>query len=105
METTRILLVRHGQSQGNAERRFGGHSPTPLSELGFRQAEAAARALAVENVNAIYSSDLLRAAQTAEATARATGLEINRTSALRERDRKSTRLNSSHGLLYRMPSS
>src|SRR5438270_8873507 len=84
-ESTRILLVRHGQSQGNAERRFGGHSPTPLSELGFRQAEATARALAVENVAAIYSSDLLRAAQTAEATARATGLEVNRTSALRER--------------------
>ncbi|PYS78380.1 MAG: hypothetical protein DMF66_06650, partial [Acidobacteria bacterium] len=66
METTRILLVRHGQSQGNAERRFGGHSPTPLSELGLRQAEATARALTVENLTAIYSSDLLRAVQTAE---------------------------------------
>jgi probable phosphoglycerate mutase len=85
METTRILLVRHGQSQGNAERRFGGHSPTPLSELGRRQAEATARALASEGVTAIYSSDLLRAAQTAEPLARMTGLEINRTSALRER--------------------
>ena len=84
-EQTRILLVRHGQSQGNAERRFGGHSPTPLSELGRRQAEAAARALASEGVTAIYSSDLLRAAQTAEPLARMTGLEINRTSALRER--------------------
>ena len=85
METTRILLVRHGQSQGNVERRFGGHSPTPLSELGFRQAEATARSLAFENVNAIYSSDLLRAAQTAEPLARATELEVNRTNALRER--------------------
>ncbi|MDQ3920577.1 MAG: histidine phosphatase family protein [Acidobacteriota bacterium] len=85
METTRILLVRHGQSQGNAERRFGGHSPTPLSELGRRQAEATARSLASEGVTAIYSSDLLRAVQTAEPLARATGLEINRTSAFRER--------------------
>ena len=85
METTRLLLVRHGQSQGNAERRFGGHSPTPLSELGRRQAEATARALASEGVTAIYSSDLLRAAQTAEPLARMTGLEINRTSTLRER--------------------
>src|SRR5919199_593310 len=85
METTRVLLVRHGQSQGNAERRFGGHSPTPLSELGRRQAEATARALATEGLTAIYSSDLLRAVQTAEPLARATGLEINRTSALRER--------------------
>lgn len=84
-ETTRVLLVRHGQSQGNAERRFGGHSPTPLSELGHRQAGATARALAAEGVTAIYSSDLLRAVETAAPLARMTGLEINRTSALRER--------------------
>ena len=85
METTRVLLVRHGQSQGNAERRFGGHSPTPLSELGHRQAEATARALSDKGVTAIYSSDLLRAVQTAEPLARATGLKITKTSALRER--------------------
>jgi broad specificity phosphatase PhoE len=84
-ETTRVLLIRHGQSQGNAERRFGGHSPTPLSGLGHRQAEATARALAGERVTAVYSSDLLRAVQTAEPLARATGLEIRQTSALRER--------------------
>ncbi|HEX7318122.1 MAG TPA: histidine phosphatase family protein [Pyrinomonadaceae bacterium] len=85
METTRVLLIRHGESRGNAERRFGGHSPTPLSELGHRQAEATARALANERVTAVYSSDLLRAVQTAEPLARATGLEITRTAALRER--------------------
>jgi 2,3-bisphosphoglycerate-dependent phosphoglycerate mutase len=84
-ETTRVLLIRHGESRGNAERRFGGHTPTPLSELGHRQAEATARALANERVTAIYSSDLLRAVQTAEPLARATGLEIRRTEALRER--------------------
>lgn len=85
MEKTRILLVRHGQSQGNAERRFGGHSATPLSELGMKQAEATARALAGEDVTAIYSSDLLRALQTAEPLARATGLEVRGTTAFRER--------------------
>jgi 2,3-bisphosphoglycerate-dependent phosphoglycerate mutase len=84
-ETTRVLLIRHGQSQGNAEGRFGGHAPTPLSELGHRQAEATARALAKERVTAVYSSDLLRAVQTAEPLARAAGLEITRTAALRER--------------------
>ena len=84
METTRILLVRHGQSQGNAERRFGGHTATPLSEMGHRQAEATARALAAEGVTAIYSSDLLRAVQTAEHCARATGLPLTTTPALRE---------------------
>ena len=84
-ETTRVLLVRHGQSQGNAERRFGGHTPTPLSELGRAQAEATARALASENITAIYSSDLLRAAQTAEPLARSTGLRVEQSSAFRER--------------------
>ncbi len=83
--TTRVLLIRHGQSQGNVERRFGGHTATPLSELGRAQAEATARALAAEGVTAIYSSDLLRAVQTAEPLARATGLSIERTSAFRER--------------------
>ena len=85
MDVTRILLVRHGQSQGNAEGRFGGHTPTPLSSRGRRQAEAAARALAREKITAIYSSDLLRAVETAEALARITGLEIERTTAFRER--------------------
>jgi probable phosphoglycerate mutase len=84
-KTTRVLLIRHGQSQGNAERRFGGHTATPLSELGRTQAEATARALAAEGVNAIYSSDLLRAVQTADPLARATGLSIEQTSAFRER--------------------
>jgi broad specificity phosphatase PhoE len=85
METTRVLLVRHGQSRGNAERRFGGHTATPLSDLGHAQAEATARALASENISAIYSSDLLRAVQTAEPLARATGLPVEETSAFRER--------------------
>jgi broad specificity phosphatase PhoE len=85
METTRILLIRHGQSQGNAEGRFGGHTATPLSARGWRQAEAAARTLASEKITAIYSSDLLRAVQTAEPLARLTGLEIKRTTAFRER--------------------
>jgi probable phosphoglycerate mutase len=84
-ETTRVLLIRHGQSQGNAERRFGGHTATPLSQLGHAQAEATARALASENLTAIYSSDLMRTVQTAEPLARATGLRVERTSAFRER--------------------
>jgi broad specificity phosphatase PhoE len=83
--TTRILLVRHGQSRGNAEGRFGGHTATPLSERGRQQAEATARALTYERVTAIYSSDLLRAVETAEPLARATGLRINETEAFRER--------------------
>lgn len=82
---TRVLLVRHGQSEGNAERRFGGHSPTPLSERGVREAAAAARALEPEQITAIYSSDLWRARQTAEPLARATGLDVIPLAAFRER--------------------
>ena len=85
MVSTRIFLIRHGQSRGNAEGRFGGHTATPLSERGRAQAEATARALAAENVTAIYSSDLLRAVETATPLADALDLEINRSEAFRER--------------------
>jgi broad specificity phosphatase PhoE len=85
MEVTRLYLVRHGQSAGNAAGRFGGHSPTPLSPLGKRQAEMTARALAKERIRAIYSSDLLRAVQTAEPLAKILNLEINATEVFRER--------------------
>jgi broad specificity phosphatase PhoE len=85
MDTTRILLVRHGQSQGNAEGRFGGHSATPLSARGRAQADATARALCNERVTAIYSSDLQRAVETAGPLASALKLEINRAEAFRER--------------------
>ena len=85
MEVTRLYLIRHGQSAGNAEGRFGGHSATPLSKLGKQQAELTAKALAKERVTAIYSSDLLRAVQTAEPLARALNLKINATDTFRER--------------------
>ena len=85
MDATRILLIRHGQSRGNAERRFGGHSPTPLSDLGRAQAETTARALRDEGIDAIYSSDLLRAVETAAPLASATGLRVRTSAAFRER--------------------
>ncbi|HKP69328.1 MAG TPA: histidine phosphatase family protein [Pyrinomonadaceae bacterium] len=86
MPVTRLYLVRHGQSDGNAEGRFGGHSATPLSKLGVRQAEATAKLLAKEGVNAIYTSDLHRAVQTAEPLADLTGIKIKPTTAFRERN-------------------
>jgi len=83
--TTHVLLIRHGQSEGNAERRFGGHTATPLSPRGRRQAQATARALKDEQLTAIYTSDLARAVETAEPLAKLTGLPINPTGAFRER--------------------
>src|SRR4051812_22878278 len=84
-DTTRVLLVRHGQSQGNAEGRFGGHTATPLSARGCRQAAATAQALCSEPLSAIYSSDLPRAVETARPLSRLTGLEIQSREAFRER--------------------
>ncbi len=85
MPVTRLFLVRHGQSDGNAAGRFGGHSPTPLSQLGGKQAEITAKALAKERINIIYSSDLLRAVQTAEPLARLLDLPIITSADFRER--------------------
>lgn len=83
--STHVLLIRHGQSEGNAERRFGGHTATPLSPRGRRQAQALARALKDEELTAIYSSDLARALETAQPLANLTGLPVNATNAFRER--------------------
>ena len=82
---TNVLLIRHGQSKGNAERRFGGHTATPLSARGHRQAELTARTLKSESVTAIYSSDLARAMETARPLSNLTGLQVHGTSAFRER--------------------
>jgi len=83
--TTHVVIIRHGQSQGNAEGRFGGHTDTPLSPRGRKQAEATANALASENFSAIYSSDLPRAIETASPLAKLVGVPLETTDALRER--------------------
>lgn len=83
--TTHVVIIRHGQSQGNAEGRFGGHTDTPLSPRGRRQAKATAKALAAEKFDAIYSSDLPRAIETATPLAELTGAPLETTDALRER--------------------
>lgn len=84
-QPTRLFLVRHGQSAGNAEGRFGGHGPTPLSDLGRRQADRTATLLAKEGVSAIYSSDLARAIETANYLAKLAGLKVRSSPAFRER--------------------
>jgi len=66
---TKILLIRHGETAWNAVRRLQGHTDIPLSPTGERQAEGLARALQAEPLEAIISSDLGRALQTAQAVA------------------------------------
>jgi broad specificity phosphatase PhoE len=80
-----LLLVRHGQSEWNAAGRMQGQTAhVPLTALGHQQAAAAARELAGLGPGALVSSDLHRAVQTAEHCARATGLPLTTTAALRE---------------------
>ena len=85
MLSTHVVIIRHGQSQGNAEGRFGGHTDTPLSTRGKKQAEATARALANEKFSAIYTSDLPRAIETATPLSKLAGIPLQTTEALRER--------------------
>jgi glucosyl-3-phosphoglycerate phosphatase len=80
-----LLLWRHGQTEWNLERRFQGQSDVGLNVTGMRQARQAALLIAALEPDAIYSSDLARAASTAEPLARLTGLPVSLDKDLRER--------------------
>ncbi|MES3022180.1 MAG: histidine phosphatase family protein [Pseudomonadota bacterium] len=82
---TTILLIRHGETAWNAERRLQGHIDIALNREGERQAAALAAALAAERIDAVVASDLQRAWQTAEAIAAHHGLPVPRDPSLRER--------------------
>jgi glucosyl-3-phosphoglycerate phosphatase len=79
------VLWRHGQTIWNVEHRFQGQTDIPLDETGEAQAEYAARRLATLRPDAIFSSDLTRAASTAAPLARLTGLTVTLDKDLRER--------------------
>jgi broad specificity phosphatase PhoE len=83
MSQTRLLLVRHGQSTWNADGRWQGQANPPLTELGEQQAFDAARRVGM--VDAVYASDLERAAHTAEIIAGQLGLDVMVDARLRER--------------------
>jgi len=68
---TTILLIRHGETAWNAERRLQGHLDIALNAEGERQAAALGAALATEHIDRVISSDLARARQTADAIVRA----------------------------------
>lgn len=68
---TRIILVRHGQTEWNRVERFRGHADVPLNDTGIAQAEITGKRIAAEwKPTAVYSSPLVRAVRTAEAIAR-----------------------------------
>jgi len=84
-DATRILLIRHGETAWNAERRLQGHLDIDLNAEGQRQAALLAAALAAEPLDLVVSSDLARARQTAEAVAGPRGMAVAIDARLRER--------------------
>jgi probable phosphoglycerate mutase len=83
---TTLLLVRHGETDWNADGRLQGQTDRPLSDFGHRQARKLADELADETLDAIYSSDLSRARETAEIVGEQLGLGIGLDADLREKD-------------------
>lgn len=74
---TRLLLLRHGQTELSVQRRYSGRGNPPLTDLGVRQAEAAALYLGkLGGIDAVVSSPLQRAYDTASVTARELGLDV-----------------------------
>ncbi|HHY16170.1 MAG TPA: histidine phosphatase family protein [Firmicutes bacterium] len=81
---TTVILIRHGETLWNQERRYQGQLDSPLTEQGLRQARLTARYLQQFPLDAVYSSDLARAARTAEIIAKSHGLAIETDPRLRE---------------------
>lgn len=82
---TRLLICRHGQTRWNATGRIQGQTDIDLSEIGHAQAEKAADLIAAQRPDALVSSDLRRATETAAAIAATTGITVATDPRLRER--------------------
>jgi len=80
----RLLLLRHGETAWNRERRYQGWTDTPLSAEGLAQAEAASRELKEHAFAAVYASPLQRARDTAAAIAAPHGLGVETDPAFKE---------------------
>lgn len=80
----RLLLVRHGATVNNAQRRYTGQTDVPMSALGRRQAQALAARLAPRHLDAVISSDLQRASLLAAPIAEVHGVPLQLDPALRE---------------------
>ena len=80
----RLLLVRHGLTDHNVNRRVAGHTDIDLNEEGFRQVEKLNKRLAGETIDAVYSSDLQRAVDTARGAVSGRDIEIVMCHELRE---------------------
>lgn len=81
---TKIIYIRHGQTEWNVQGRYQGQTDVALSPLGVRQAEALAEFFPLDHLDAIYASDLSRAMTTAETIARRFSLAVQPRKDLRE---------------------
>jgi broad specificity phosphatase PhoE len=81
---TRLILVRHGQTDWNVEGRYQGQADQPLNDIGRGQARALAELLLGTGIRAAYSSDLGRARETADIIAQRIGVGIEVDCRLRE---------------------
>ena len=81
---TKIIMIRHGESLANASNVYLGHPKWDLTEKGKMQAEAVADYLKDEKIDLIYSSDLIRAYNTALPHSKIHGIEITKSRELRE---------------------
>jgi probable phosphoglycerate mutase len=85
MQATRIIAIRHGETDWNAATRIQGHTDIALNANGVEQARQLGAALANEDIDAVYASDLSRAADTAQAIATHHKLTVHTHTGLRER--------------------
>jgi 2,3-bisphosphoglycerate-dependent phosphoglycerate mutase len=85
MEATRIIAVRHGETAWNVDARIQGQLDIGLNDTGRWQARRVGEALASETITAVYSSDLGRAHETAQAVAEVAGIPVVADEGLRER--------------------
>ena len=76
MPDTEVILIRHGETEWNVAKRFQGHKDSDLTENGKRQVEALGTRFQDEELDQLYSSDLLRTQKTAKPVSLGTGCQV-----------------------------
>ena len=86
MPDTEVILIRHGETEWNVAKRFQGHKDSDLTENGKQQVEALGTRFQDEELDQLYSSDLLRTQKTAKPVSLSTGCQVELDVRLREKN-------------------